>query len=30
MFAQQFRDLGLGEGETLVLTPRKPRVFVER
>ena len=27
--AQQFRDLGLREGETLVLTPRKARVFVE-
>ncbi len=29
MPAQQFRDLGLREGETLVLTPRKARVFVE-
>jgi sulfate transport system ATP-binding protein len=27
--AQQFRDLDLREGETLVLTPRKARVFVE-
>jgi sulfate/thiosulfate transport system ATP-binding protein len=27
--AQQFRDLGLREGETLVLTPRKARVFVQ-
>ena len=27
--AQQFRDLGLKDGETLVLTPRKARVFVE-
>ncbi|MDF1484452.1 sulfate ABC transporter ATP-binding protein [Ramlibacter sp. H39-3-26] len=27
--AQQFRDLGLREGETLVLTPRKARVFIE-
>ena len=27
--AQQFRDLGLREGETLVVTPRKARVFVE-
>ncbi len=27
--AQQFRELGLREGETLVLTPRKARVFVE-
>ena len=27
--AQQFRDLGLREGETLVLNPRKARVFVE-
>src|SRR3982751_1392203 len=27
--AQQFRDLGLKEGETLVVTPRKARVFVE-
>ncbi len=29
MTAQQFRELGLKEGETLVLTPRKARVFVE-
>lgn len=29
MAAQQFRELGLKEGETLVLTPRKARVFVE-
>ena len=29
MPAQQFRELGLREGETLVLTPRKARVFVE-
>jgi sulfate/thiosulfate transport system ATP-binding protein len=29
MPAQQFRELGLKEGETLVLTPRKARVFVE-
>ena len=27
--AQEFRDLGLLEGETLVLTPRKARVFVQ-
>ena len=27
--AQQFRDLGLREGETLVVTPRRARVFVE-
>jgi len=27
--AQQFRDLGLKDGETLVLTPRKARVFLE-
>jgi sulfate transport system ATP-binding protein len=27
--AQQFRDLGLKDGDTLVLTPRKARVFVE-
>ena len=27
--AQEFRDLGLREGEKLVLTPRKARVFVE-
>ncbi len=29
MPAQQFRELGLKEGETVVLTPRKARVFVE-
>ncbi len=29
MPAQQFRDLGLQEGETVVLTPRKAKVFVE-
>ena len=29
MAAQQFRDMGLREGETLVLTARKARVFVE-
>lgn len=29
MPAQQFRDLGLREGETLVLTPRKARVFLK-
>jgi sulfate transport system ATP-binding protein len=29
MPAQQFRDLALRDGETLVLTPRKARVFVE-
>ena len=29
MPAQQFRDLGLKEGETVVLTPRKAKVFVE-
>ncbi|TFZ08132.1 sulfate/molybdate ABC transporter ATP-binding protein [Ramlibacter humi] len=27
--AQQFRDLGFREGETLVVTPRRARVFVE-
>jgi sulfate transport system ATP-binding protein len=27
--AQQFRDLGLKEGETLVVTPRKARLFEE-
>ncbi|KAF1049887.1 sulfate/molybdate ABC transporter ATP-binding protein [Xylophilus sp.] len=27
--AQQFRELGLREGETVVLTPRRARVFVE-
>ena len=27
--AQQFRDLGLGEGDKVVATPRKARVFVE-
>ncbi|MCJ0763173.1 sulfate/molybdate ABC transporter ATP-binding protein [Variovorax terrae] len=27
--AQQFRDLGFREGETLVVTPRQARVFVE-
>jgi sulfate transport system ATP-binding protein len=27
--AQQFRDLGLKEGDTVVATPRKARVFVE-
>ena len=27
--AQQFRDLGFQEGETLVVTPRRARVFVE-
>ncbi len=27
--AQQFKDLGLREGETLVVTPRRARVFVE-
>ena len=27
--AQQFRDLGLREGETVVATPRRARVFVE-
>jgi sulfate/thiosulfate transport system ATP-binding protein len=28
--AQQFRELDLRDGETLVLTPRKARVFVEQ
>jgi sulfate transport system ATP-binding protein len=28
--AQQFQDLGLREGETLVVTPRRARVFVEQ
>lgn len=28
--AQQFHELGLCDGETLVLTPRKARVFVEQ
>ena len=27
--AQQFRELGLREGDTVVLTPRKARVFVD-
>ena len=27
--AQQFREMGLAEGETLVVTPRRARVFVE-
>mgnify|MGYP003942233145 FL=1 len=27
--AQQFRDLGLKEGDTVVANPRKARVFVE-
>jgi sulfate transport system ATP-binding protein len=27
--AQQFRDMGFKEGETLVVTPRRARVFVE-
>ncbi|WP_394790614.1 sulfate/molybdate ABC transporter ATP-binding protein [Rhodoferax sp.] len=27
--AQEFRDLGLREGETLVVTPRRAKVFVE-
>ena len=27
--AQQFREMGLTEGETLVVTPRRARVFVE-
>lgn len=27
--AQHYRDLGLNEGETVVLTPRRARVFVE-
>jgi sulfate transport system ATP-binding protein len=29
MPAQQFRELGLQEGDTVVLTPRKARVFVD-
>ena len=29
MPAQQFRELGLKEGDTVVLTPRKAKVFVE-
>ena len=29
MPAQQFRDMGLKEGDTLVVTPRKARVFVQ-
>jgi sulfate transport system ATP-binding protein len=29
MPAQQFRDMGLKEGDTLVLTPRKARVFID-
>jgi sulfate transport system ATP-binding protein len=28
MTAQQYREMGLKEGETLLLTPRKARVFV--
>lgn len=27
--AQQFRDLGFKEGETLVVAPRRAHVFVE-
>ena len=27
--AQQFREMGLREGETLVVTPRHARVFLE-
>jgi sulfate transport system ATP-binding protein len=27
--AEQFRDMGLKEGETLVVTPRRARVFLE-
>ena len=27
--AQQYRDMGLNEGDMLVVTPRKARVFVE-
>jgi len=27
--AQQFRESGFREGETLVVTPRRARVFVE-
>jgi sulfate transport system ATP-binding protein len=29
MPAQKFKDMGLKEGDTLVLTPRNARVFVE-
>jgi sulfate/thiosulfate transport system ATP-binding protein len=29
MPSQKFRDMGLKEGETLVLTPRKARIFVD-
>ena len=29
MHSQKFRDMGIKEGETLVLTPRKARVFVD-
>ena len=29
MPSQKFRDMGIKEGETLVLTPRKARVFVD-
>jgi len=29
MPSQQFNDMGLREGEMLVVTPRKARVFVE-
>jgi sulfate/thiosulfate transport system ATP-binding protein len=29
MTAQQFREMGLQEGDTVVLTPRKARVFVD-
>ena len=29
MPAQQFRDMGFREGETLVVTPRRARVFVD-
>jgi len=29
MTSQQFRELGLRDGETLVLTPRKAKVFVQ-
>jgi sulfate/thiosulfate transport system ATP-binding protein len=27
--AQQFKEMGFREGETLVVTPRRARVFVE-
>ncbi len=27
--AQQFRDMGFKEGETLVVSPRKARVFLQ-